>query len=128
MTSRKSIQVRVQRLWRHENQYNCVSNIYDVTKIIQLRVQHLWRHENQCHWSDYIAAAIDECMMLTAKPQYSEETCPSATISTTTLTWTDLGSNKGLRGERSANNSLSRGTLDINPLRTQHKDPLRTAQ
>jgi hypothetical protein len=28
------------------------------------------------------------------------ETCPSATLSTTNPTWTDLGSNPGLRGGR----------------------------
>jgi hypothetical protein len=38
------------------------------------------------------------------------ETCPSATLSTTNPTWTDPGSNPGLRGERSATNRLSYGT------------------
>jgi hypothetical protein len=33
-----------------------------------------------------------------------EKPCPSATLSTTNLTWTDPGSNPGLRGERPANN------------------------
>jgi hypothetical protein len=37
-------------------------------------------------------------------------TCPNATLSTTNLTWTDLGSNPGLRGERPATNRLSHGT------------------
>jgi hypothetical protein len=36
-----------------------------------------------------------------------EKTCPNATLSTT---WTHLGSNPGLRGERPANNRLSHGT------------------
>jgi len=35
------------------------------------------------------------------------KTCPSATLSTINLTWTDLGSNPGLRGERPATNRLS---------------------
>jgi hypothetical protein len=35
------------------------------------------------------------------------KTCPSTTSSTT---WTDLGSNPGLRGGRPATNSLSHGT------------------
>jgi hypothetical protein len=38
------------------------------------------------------------------------ETCPSTTLSTTNPTWTDPGSNPGLRGERSATNRLSHGT------------------
>jgi hypothetical protein len=38
------------------------------------------------------------------------KSCPSATLSTTNPTWTDLGSNPGLRGERSATNCLSHGT------------------
>jgi hypothetical protein len=37
-------------------------------------------------------------------------TCPSATLSTTNLTWTDPESNQGLRGERPATNRLSHGT------------------
>jgi hypothetical protein len=39
-----------------------------------------------------------------------EKTCPSATLSTTNPTWTDPGSNPGLRGERLATNRLSYGT------------------
>jgi hypothetical protein len=38
------------------------------------------------------------------------KTCPSATLSTTNLTWIDPDSNPGLRGERSATNDLSHGT------------------
>jgi hypothetical protein len=38
------------------------------------------------------------------------KTCPSATLSTTNPTWTDPGSNLGLRGERPAINRLSHGT------------------
>jgi hypothetical protein len=38
------------------------------------------------------------------------KTCPSATLSTTNPTWTDPGSNPGLRGESSATNRLSHGT------------------
>jgi hypothetical protein len=36
--------------------------------------------------------------------------CPSATFSTTKSTWTDPGSNLGLRGEMPATNLLSHGT------------------
>jgi hypothetical protein len=38
------------------------------------------------------------------------ETCPSATLSTTNPTWTDPGSNPGLRGKRPATNQLSHDT------------------
>jgi hypothetical protein len=38
------------------------------------------------------------------------KSCPSATLSTTNPTWTDPGSNPGLRGERPATNRLSHGT------------------
>jgi hypothetical protein len=38
------------------------------------------------------------------------ETCPSATLSTTNPTWTDTGSNPGLRSGRPATNRLNRGT------------------
>jgi hypothetical protein len=41
------------------------------------------------------------------------KTCLSATLSTTNTTWTDLGSNPGLRGERRATNRLSHGTAAI---------------
>jgi hypothetical protein len=44
------------------------------------------------------------------------KTCPSATLSTTHPTWTDLGSNAGLRGERLATNRLSHGTACIEHL------------
>jgi hypothetical protein len=38
------------------------------------------------------------------------KTCPSATLSTTNLTWTERGSNLALRGERPATNCVSHGT------------------
>jgi hypothetical protein len=47
------------------------------------------------------------------KPKYSEKTCPSATLSTTNLTWPDLGSNPGRRGGKPATNRLRYGTADI---------------
>jgi hypothetical protein len=40
------------------------------------------------------------------KPMYSEKTCPTATLSTTNFTWTNLKSNLGLRGEKSVTNPL----------------------
>jgi hypothetical protein len=39
------------------------------------------------------------------------KTCPSAILSTTNPTWTDLGSNPGLRGGRPAAKRLSYGTV-----------------
>jgi hypothetical protein len=45
------------------------------------------------------------------KPKNSGgKACPSSTLSTTNLTWTDLGLNPGLRGEMPATNRLSHGT------------------
>ena len=44
------------------------------------------------------------------------KTCPSATLSTTNPTWTDAGSNPGLRGQRPATNRLSHGTADLSRL------------
>jgi hypothetical protein len=45
------------------------------------------------------------------------KTCPSATLSTTNPTWTDPGSNPGLRGGRPVTNRLSHGTAKRNGLR-----------
>jgi hypothetical protein len=44
------------------------------------------------------------------KPKYSEETCPSATLSTTNPTSPDLLSNPGHRGGKPTTNRLSYGT------------------
>jgi hypothetical protein len=38
------------------------------------------------------------------------EICPSTTLSTTNLTWTEVGSKACLLGERPATNRLRRGT------------------
>jgi hypothetical protein len=43
------------------------------------------------------------------KPKHSENTCPSATLSTTNPTWPDLGSNPGRRGGKPSTNRLSYG-------------------
>jgi hypothetical protein len=40
------------------------------------------------------------------KPKYSEETCPSATLSTRNSTWLDPGLNPGRRGGKPATNRL----------------------
>ena len=37
------------------------------------------------------------------------ESCPSAILSTTNLTWTDLGLNQYFRGERPATNRVTHG-------------------
>jgi hypothetical protein len=42
-------------------------------------------------------------------PKYPEKTCPSATLSTTNLTWLDPGSNPGRRDGKPATNRLSYG-------------------
>jgi hypothetical protein len=44
---------------------------------------------------------------LAGEIEYTEKTYPSATSSTTNLTWTDLGSNPSRRGGKPATNSLS---------------------
>ena len=44
------------------------------------------------------------------KPTTRRKPCPSATLSTTNLTWTDPGSNPGLRCEMPATDRLSHGT------------------
>jgi hypothetical protein len=44
------------------------------------------------------------------KPTTLRKTCPSATLSTTNPTWTDPGSNAGLRSGRPATNRLSHDT------------------
>jgi hypothetical protein len=41
------------------------------------------------------------------------KTCPSATLSTKNPTWTDPGSNPGLRDEKPATNRLSHGTAYV---------------
>jgi hypothetical protein len=46
------------------------------------------------------------------------KTCPTSTLPTTNPTWSDLGSNPGLRGERPATNRLSHGTVRGRPLLT----------
>jgi hypothetical protein len=52
------------------------------------------------------------------KPTTRRKPCPSATLSTTNSTWTDPGSNPGLRSERPATNRLSHGTAYITRIRT----------
>ena len=47
------------------------------------------------------------------KPKYSGKTSPSATLSITNPTWTDPGSNPGLRGGRPATNRLSHGAASL---------------
>jgi hypothetical protein len=44
------------------------------------------------------------------KPKDSEKSCPSATLSTTSPTWTALSTNQGLRDEKPATNRMSYGT------------------
>jgi hypothetical protein len=61
-------------------------------------------------------------MKLTGENQSTRrKTCPSATLSTTNPTWTDPGSNPGLRGERPATNRLSHGTANQNCLMQKAK-------
>jgi hypothetical protein len=50
------------------------------------------------------------------------KTCPSATLSTTNPTWTDPGSNPGLRGGRSVANRLIHGTALLWTLQSEPSD------
>jgi hypothetical protein len=45
------------------------------------------------------------------KPKYSDKTCPSATLSTTSPTGLDPGFNPGSRGGKPATNRLSYGAV-----------------
>jgi hypothetical protein len=49
-------------------------------------------------------------MIFAGETEVLGENLPSATLSTTNLTWIDPGANPGLRGERPATNRLSHGT------------------
>jgi hypothetical protein len=49
------------------------------------------------------------------KPEYSEKTCPSATLSTTNSTWLDPVLNPGLRGGKSATNRFSYAAASSSP-------------
>lgn len=48
-------------------------------------------------------------MILTGKTKGQRKTCPSATLSTTKPTWTSLGANPGLLGEKPVSNCLCYG-------------------
>jgi hypothetical protein len=62
-------------------------------------------------------------MKLTGENRSTREkkTCPSATLPTTNPTWTDPGSNLGLRGGRPATNRLSHGTALASAFKTIYK-------
>jgi hypothetical protein len=63
----------------------------------------------------------DGGMILTGENRRTpRKTCPSATLSTTNLTWIDLGANPCLRGEMPATNDLSHGTVTLRQLRTRN--------
>jgi hypothetical protein len=50
-------------------------------------------------------------MILTGEDRRTQrKTCPSATLSSTNLTWTDRGAKPGLHSERPATNHLSHGS------------------
>jgi hypothetical protein len=52
------------------------------------------------------------------------KTCPRATLSTTNPTWTDPGSNPGLRGGRPAANRLSHGRAFSHSVASEDSDLL----
>jgi hypothetical protein len=55
------------------------------------------------------------------KPKYLEQTCPSATLSTTNLNWPDPGLNPGRSREKPATNRLSYGAASPVPFETSCK-------
>jgi hypothetical protein len=60
------------------------------------------------HSPDDMSLESDGGMILTGENRTTRrKTCPSATLSTTNPTWTDLGAKPGIRGERPAANDLS---------------------
>jgi hypothetical protein len=63
--------------------------------------------------------SIDGMIVTRGNQSTRWNTCPSATLSTTNLTWTGLGSNPSLRGERPATNRLSHRTTWIVLKKTQ---------
>jgi hypothetical protein len=61
------------------------------------------------------------------KPNYRKKNaCPSATLSTITLTWTGLGWNPGLRFEGLATNRVNHYRLKL--IEGMYEDPVRTGQ
>jgi hypothetical protein len=58
-------------------------------------------------------------MIFAGETEELGENLPSATLSTTNLTWIDPGANPGLRGERPATNCLRHGTAIFNLLQVQ---------
>jgi hypothetical protein len=87
------------------------SRCYGRTAALRLLVQPLW-----WRWAVFFCQVLQLMEhqwneIDRGKPTTTRrKTCPSATLSTTNLTWTDPGSNPGLRGERPATNRLSHGT------------------
>jgi hypothetical protein len=64
------------------------------------------RNPTPCSSSPQPVAIPTTLSRLLAKPSYSDRTCPSATLSTTNLTWSALGCNPGRRGGKLATNRL----------------------
>jgi hypothetical protein len=80
------------------------SKCYGRTAALRLFVQTLWWRERLSVY--LIFPSNGEPVEWT----WRGETEPSATLSVTNPTWTDLGSNAGLRGERPTTTRLSHGT------------------
>jgi hypothetical protein len=75
------------------------SRCYGRTATLRLLVQPLW-----WRWAVFFYQVLQLMEhqwneIVRGKPTTRIKTCPSATLSTTNLTWTDPGSNPGLRGE-----------------------------
>jgi hypothetical protein len=78
----------------------------------------LWVSWYSGHYWSIVPAPVDRWWWLwrnwwnedwQGKPNHSEKTCPSATLSTTNPTWLDPGFNLGRRGRKPATNRLRFG-------------------
>ena len=66
-------------------------------------------------WWRWLVFFVFPCNGSLVEWNWQAKTCPSAILSATNPTWTDPGSNPGLRGDRPATDRLSRGTACTKP-------------
>jgi hypothetical protein len=95
------------------------SRCYGLTAALKLIVQPCGEDDQFFSFFQVMAHRWNEIDR--GNPKYSgKKTCPSATLSTKISTWTDPGSNPGLRGGRPATNRLSHGTANPEELMHNH--------
>jgi hypothetical protein len=87
------------------------SRSYRRTAALRLIVQPCNEDEEKDDQFNFSKQWSNAGMKLTGENRSTRgKTCPSATLSTTNPTWTDLESNPFFRGEKPATNRLSHGT------------------